>query len=81
MVLPNFNVNLDDDLENSMNNNVELDLLRLDRNNLIADILRDLQICSKYYDEDGFFSLFRNSENPLILSYNVCSLPSKFQRL
>ena len=79
--LNNLGFNLDDDLENPMNNNLELDFLCPDRDNLIADILRDLQICSNYYDEDGFFDLYRNSDNLLILSYNICSLPSKFQRL
>ena len=51
----------------NMNSNVNYDFLRRDRENPIADVLRDLNINSNYYDEIGFFNLYRDKNNLLIL--------------
>ena len=65
MVLPNNFFDLNDDVNPiSLNNKIEFDLLRLDRENPIADILRDLNVNSRYYDELGFFDfiVYNNSK-------------------
>ena len=82
MVLHNNFEGLDADVNvDNLNNNLNYDLFRPDRIIPITEILRDLNINSNYFDELGFLNLFRDSNNLIILSLNICSLMNKVVHL
>ena len=73
-------VNPDNDL-NELNNNQDLNWLSNNfRNNIFSDILKDLNITSKYFNEESFIASISNKEF-VCLSLNACSLPANIEEI
>ena len=72
--------NIENDI-NELNLNPELNWLSENfRNNIFSEILNDLNVNSKYYDEDSFTAASSNKDF-ICLSLNACSLPANIEEM